>query len=46
MDRLKGSFKIIKISASFPESDVMPFYHHVLCDPRHEGGSPGCEAAI
>lgn len=26
MDRLKGSFKIIiKISASFPESDVMPF---------------------
>lgn len=26
VDRLKGSFKIIiKISASFPESDVMPF---------------------
>ena len=21
-------------------------YHHVLCDPRHGGGSPGCEVAV
>ena len=37
MDRLKGSFKIIiKISASFPESDVMPFTIMYLVIPGVE----------
>lgn len=37
VDRLKGSFKIIiKISASFPESDVMPFTIMCLVIPGVE----------